>query len=53
MVFSLSKFFHFTSQRKAGIRFIVNQDTVLNIIPVDYVKKWCNTLKDDEQQYCQ
>jgi nucleoside-diphosphate-sugar epimerase len=43
MVFYLlAKFFHFTSQRKGeqeNIRFIVNEDTVLNIIPVDYVAK--------------
>jgi nucleoside-diphosphate-sugar epimerase len=43
MVFYLlAKFFHFTSQRKSeqeNIRFIVNEDTVLNIIPVDYVAK--------------
>jgi nucleoside-diphosphate-sugar epimerase len=43
MVFYLlAKFFHFTSQRKGeqeNVRFIVNEDTVLNIIPVDYVAK--------------
>lgn len=43
MVFYLlAKFFHFTSQRKGAqenVRFIVNEDTGLNIIPVDYVAK--------------
>ncbi|MFV8375870.1 SDR family oxidoreductase [Flavobacterium sp. LB1P71] len=43
MVFYLlAKFFHFTSQRKGeqeNVRFIVNEETVLNIIPVDYVAK--------------
>ena len=43
MVFYLvAKFFHFTYKRKKGqesIRFIVNKETVLNIIPVDYVAK--------------
>jgi hypothetical protein len=43
MVFYLlAKFFHFTSQRQGdqeNVRFIVNPDTVLNIIPVDYVAK--------------
>ena len=43
MVFYLlAKFFHFTSQRKGdqeNVRFIINHDTVLNIIPVDYVAK--------------
>lgn len=43
MVFYLvAKFFHFTSKRKKNqdaIRFIVNDETVLNIIPVDYVAK--------------
>jgi thioester reductase-like protein len=56
MVFYLlAKFFHFTSQRKGeqeNVRFIVNQDTVLNIIPVDYVAKVIvNTFeKDDVEQ---
>lgn len=43
MVFYLlAKFFYFTSQRKGNqenVRFVVNEDTVLNIIPVDYVAK--------------
>ncbi|MEC5165581.1 nucleoside-diphosphate-sugar epimerase [Flavobacterium sp. PL11] len=43
MVFYLlAKFFYFTSQRKGeqeNVRFIVYEDTVLNIIPVDYVAK--------------
>lgn len=43
MVFYLlAKFFHFTSQRKGeqeNVRFIINEETVLNIIPVDYVAK--------------
>jgi nucleoside-diphosphate-sugar epimerase len=43
MVFYLlAKFFHFTSQRKGeqeNVRFIVNEETGLNIIPVDYVAK--------------
>jgi thioester reductase-like protein len=53
MVFYLlAKFFHFTSQRKGeqeNVRFIVNQDTVLNIIPVDYVAKVIvNTFERDD-----
>lgn len=43
MVFYLvAKFFHFTAKRKKkqdSIRFIINKETVLNIIPVDYVAK--------------
>ena len=43
MVFYLlAKFFHFSSLRKGEqevVRFIVNSDTVLNVIPVDYVAK--------------
>lgn len=43
MVFYLlAKFFHFTSKRKGKqepVRFIINTDTGLNIIPVDYVAK--------------
>lgn len=43
MVFYLlAKFFHFTAQRKGqqeNVRFIVNKETSLNIIPVDYVAK--------------
>ena len=43
MVFYLlAKFFHFTSQRKGeqeNVRFIINDETGLNIIPVDYVAK--------------
>jgi nucleoside-diphosphate-sugar epimerase len=53
MVFYLlAKFFYFTSQRKGeqeNVRFIVNQDTVLNIIPVDYVAKVIvNTFERDD-----
>ncbi|MFV5689945.1 SDR family oxidoreductase [Flavobacterium sp. ZT3R25] len=53
MVFYLlAKFFHFTSQRKGeqeNVRFIVNDDTVLNIIPVDYVAKVIvNTFERDD-----
>lgn len=43
MVFYLlAKFFHFTAQRKGpqeNVRFMVNKETSLNIIPVDYVAK--------------
>lgn len=43
MVFYLlAKFFHFTAQRKneqENVRFIINEKTGLNIIPVDYVAK--------------
>ena len=43
MVFYLlAKFFHFSALRKGEqeeVRFIVNSDTVLNVIPVDYVAK--------------
>ena len=56
MVFYLlAKFFHFTAKRKGkqeNIRFIVNNETSLNIIPVDYVAKVVvNTFeKDDIEQ---
>jgi hypothetical protein len=36
MVLSLAKFFHFTAQRRSeqeNVRFIINEDTGLNIIP--------------------
>jgi nucleoside-diphosphate-sugar epimerase len=43
MVFYLlAKFFHFTAQRRndqENVRFIINETTGLNIIPVDYVAK--------------
>ena len=43
MVFYLlAKFFHFTAQRRneqENVRFIINEETGLNIIPVDYVAK--------------
>ena len=43
MVFYLmAKFFHFTAQRKdqqENVRFIISEETGLNIIPVDYVSK--------------
>lgn len=43
MVFYLlAKFFHFSAQRKLdqeNIRFMINEETGLNIIPVDYVAK--------------
>jgi hypothetical protein len=43
MVFYLlAKFFHFTAQRRNNqdnVRFIINETTGLNIIPVDYVAK--------------
>lgn len=43
MVFYLlAKFFHFTAQRKNGqenVRFMINEKTGLNIIPVDYVAR--------------
>ncbi|MFM9988029.1 SDR family oxidoreductase [Flavobacterium sp.] len=43
MVFYLlAKFFHFTAQRKneqENVRFQINEETGLNIIPVDYVAK--------------
>jgi nucleoside-diphosphate-sugar epimerase len=53
MVFYLlAKFFHFTSQRKGeqeNVRFIVNEETGLNIIPVDYVAKVIvNTFERDD-----
>jgi nucleoside-diphosphate-sugar epimerase len=53
MVFYLlAKFFHFTSQRKGeqeNVRFIVNDETGLNIIPVDYVAKVIvNTFERDD-----
>lgn len=43
MVFYLlAKFFHFTAQKKSdqeNVRFMINEKTGLNIIPVDYVAK--------------
>ena len=53
MVFYLlAKFFYFTSQRKdkqEPVRFIINPDTGLNIIPVDYVAKVIvNTFERDD-----
>jgi len=53
MVFYLlAKFFHFTSQRKGAqenVRFIINEKTGLNIIPVDYVAKVVvNTFERDD-----
>lgn len=43
MVFYLlAKFFHFTAQKKSNqenVRFMINEQTGLNIIPVDYVAK--------------
>lgn len=53
MVFYLlAKFFHFTSQRKGkqeNVRFIINEETGLNIIPVDYVAKVIvNTFERDD-----
>lgn len=43
MVFYLlAKFFHFTAQKKndqENVRFMINEQTGLNIIPVDYVAK--------------
>lgn len=43
MVFYLlAKFFHFAAQRKTeqeNVRFLINKETGLNIIPVDYVAK--------------
>jgi len=53
MVFYLlAKFFHFTSQRKGeqeNVRFIINKETGLNIIPVDYVAKVIvNTFERDD-----
>lgn len=56
MVFYLlAKFFHFTAKRKGkqeNIRFIVNNETSLNIIPVDYVAKVVVSTfeKDDIEQ---
>ncbi|TRX16098.1 SDR family oxidoreductase [Flavobacterium franklandianum] len=56
MVFYLlAKFFHFTANRKGkqeNVRIIVNAETSLNIIPVDYVAKVVvNTFeKDDIEQ---
>jgi hypothetical protein len=51
MVFYLlAKFFHFTSQRKGeqeNVRFIINEDTVLNII-ADYGKVIVNTFERDD-----
>lgn len=53
MVFYLlAKFFHFTSKRKGeqeNVRFIINEETGLNIIPVDYVSKVIvNTFQRDD-----
>lgn len=53
MVFYLlAKFFYFTSKRKGKqepVRFIINTDTGLNIIPVDYVAKViANTFERDD-----
>ena len=56
MVFYLlAKFFHFSALRKfeqENVRFIVNEDTVLNVIPVDYVAKIIATVfrRDDIEQ---
>lgn len=55
MVFYLlAKFFHFTAQRKneqENVRFIINEETGLNIIPVDYVAKIIvNTFQRDDIQ---
>lgn len=56
MVFYLlAKFFYFTSKRKGKqetVRFIINTDTGLNIIPVDYVAKVIVTTfeRDDIEQ---
>lgn len=56
MVFYLlAKFFYFTSKRKGRqetVRFIINTDTGLNIIPVDYVAKVIVTTfeRDDIEQ---
>lgn len=55
MVFYLlAKFFHFTAQRKThqeNVRFIINENTGLNIIPVDYVAKVIvNTFQRDDIQ---
>ena len=51
----LAKFFYFTSKRKGKqetVRFIINTDTGLNIIPVDYVAKVIVTTfeRDDIEQ---
>ena len=53
MVFYLlAKFFHFTSQRKGeqeNVRFIINEETGLNIIPVDYAARVIvNTFERDD-----
>jgi nucleoside-diphosphate-sugar epimerase len=56
MVFYLlAKFFHFTAQRRneqENVRFIINEETGLNIIPVDYVAKIIVKIfhRDDIQQ---
>lgn len=55
MVFYLlAKFFHFIAQRKneqQNIRFVINEATGLNIIPVDYVAKIIvNTFQRDDIQ---
>lgn len=56
MVFYLlAKFFHFAAQRKTeqeNVRFMINEKTGLNIIPVDYVAKVIVSVfrRDDIQQ---
>lgn len=56
MVFYLlAKFFHFAAQRKTeqeNVRFMINEKTGLNIIPVDYVAKVIISVfrRDDIQQ---
>jgi nucleoside-diphosphate-sugar epimerase len=52
MVFYLlAKFFHFSTKRKGkqeNVRFMINKETNLNIIPVDYVAKVvANTFEND------
>jgi hypothetical protein len=47
----LAKFFHFTPNEKGeqeNVRFIVNEDTVLNIIPVDYAQSDCKHFERDD-----
>jgi hypothetical protein len=59
MVFYLlAKFFHFTAQRRSeqeNVRFIINEDTGLNIIPVDYVAKVIvkTFQRNDTTKYCE
>jgi len=56
MVFYLlAKFFHFAAQRKTeqeNVRFLINEKTGLNIIPVDYVAKVIVSVfrRDDVEQ---